>query len=227
MATAQELIAQAEAATTEAELDDIEAQAEGRSTVLSAVDLARGRIAQTTSGGSSMTQPSETEPATEEPTASKTDPDEAQVDAASGLLLPNAKIAGGAIREVLEPEPDPKTPRRDLAALYSRAAASAVAQKAGAAIGRPVSDWGLLTKGDEIPATMTLVDLDSGQKVETMGGNKTILKDDRLFANARNFPQHLVEGDTLEQLVGGGGASGPTTPEEPDDTEPSTGSEAA
>jgi hypothetical protein len=140
---------------------------------------------------------------TSENPASRSDPDEAAVDASTGMLLPNREIAGGAIREVLEPEPDPQTPRRDLAALAMRAAGSAVSQKAGGAIGRPVSDWGLLTKGDRISATMILVDLDTGQKVEIMGGNVTELKDDRLFANARNFPQALVEGDTLERLVSG------------------------
>src|SRR5262245_64920465 len=47
MATAAELIAQAEAATTLEELEAIEAQAEGRSTVLQAVSEALERLQQT------------------------------------------------------------------------------------------------------------------------------------------------------------------------------------
>src|SRR4030095_4652806 len=58
MATAQELISQAQSATTSAQLDDIEAQAEGRVTVLGAVDQRRAELEEQPVSESSTTQQS-------------------------------------------------------------------------------------------------------------------------------------------------------------------------
>jgi hypothetical protein len=103
MATAEELVSQAKAATTEAELADIEAQAEGRVTVLNAVNARRSELS---SGSQPVTESTSSEqPITPETTSgnapsggSATEMEEVESSTTPAAEMPDA------LGELPEPE---------------------------------------------------------------------------------------------------------------------------
>ncbi|MPZ68605.1 MAG: hypothetical protein GEU71_03655 [Actinobacteria bacterium] len=129
-----------------------------------------------------------------QPAAAKTEDLDDARRGAGGITLATREIGGGAIAEEHRaPEPEAEADPRVVAMeRQRRAAASKVAREFGAVIGRPVTDWGLMGKGDRVRGHMILVDLESGKKERFLPGSR--IEEDRLYANTRNFPVALVTG---------------------------------
>lgn len=227
MATAEELISQAEAATSEAELADIEAQAEGRVTVTNAVNARRSEL----SGSQPVSETAPTQPTTQAPTEleeveSSTTPAEQMPDAlgempetlpdptqtdieelqkqaetgAGGLALPSVgEVGGGNITKLLKAPPTTTLAQRPLVKEQA-ALASPIGKQIAGMLARPVTEWGVLGPGDRVKGHMLLLDLNSGQKVRAQDGH--IVNEGELFMNLRNAPEALSSGDTIDRILG-------------------------
>lgn len=127
---------------------------------------------------------------------------------AAGQALTGAgEMGGGNIAQTLAPRP-PANPAVQTQQRLERAASSQVVQRFGGLVNRPLLEWGLVGQNDVVPGHMILVDLDSGAKVRVMPGTR--IEEDRLFANSRNLPEWLINGDALDRIAGG--ASSPSLP---------------
>jgi hypothetical protein len=61
--------------------------------------------------------------------------------------------------------------------------------------------WGLVGLGDTIDGHFVLIDLDTLEKVVVV--EHWVIDEDRVFANAQNWPKALVQGDTLQKAARG------------------------
>jgi hypothetical protein len=228
MATAEELIAQAKSAHSEAELADIEAQADDRVTVQHAVDARRDELkaqgSQTVSesttkdapaSGSAELETVESAPAhevlpdalgnmpEEQPDPTTTDAEELQADqevGVGGLALPRSgEIGGGNIKKLLA-APPVTNPLATPLAKEQAALKSPIGQKIAGMLARPVTEWGVIGPGDIVKGQMLLLDLNSGEKVRGQDGHR--VNAGELYMNLRNAPEALATGDTIERVLG-------------------------
>jgi hypothetical protein len=61
--------------------------------------------------------------------------------------------------------------------------------------------WGLVGLGDELNGHFVLIDLDTLEKVVV--GEHWVIDQDKVFANAQQWPKALVQGDTLQKAARG------------------------
>jgi hypothetical protein len=119
---------------------------------------------------------------------------------AEGIALPQAgEHGGGAIADELRPDPADTTPPDPLAK-QRRYMKSRLAQEAGAIIGRSPDNIGLWSKGETYRGTGILVNVDTMEKVRVYDGYR--FEDDDVFANSRDLPPALVNGDMAKNLSG-------------------------
>ena len=119
-----------------------------------------------------------------------------------GMALPTTgELAGGNIKRTLDPPSLTNESTGASVALQQAAFRSRVAQRIAPYVGRPINEWGLIGEGETIKGHMILLDLNTGEKVRAMGGHKTA--PGSLYANLRNFPVALAEGDTIEKILAG------------------------
>lgn len=224
MASAEELIAQAKAARSEAELADIEAQAEGRVTVENAVDARRAElqaqgsqtVSETSTTNATEVETVESAPAhevlpdalgnmpEEQPDPTTTDAEELQASqetGVGGLALPRTgEVGGGNIKKLLA-APPVSNPLATPLAKEQAALKSPIGQKIAGMLARPVTEWGVLGPGDIVKGQMLLLDLNSGEKVRGQDGHR--INKDELYMNLRNAPEALSTGDTIDRVLGG------------------------
>jgi hypothetical protein len=118
-----------------------------------------------------------------------------------GMALPGqGEIAGGNIKKVLEAPPSSEYLSRPLTKEQA-AMLTQVYQKLAGLVNRPPSEWGLLGPGDTVKGSMKLLDLRTGEKVDGMDGHR--VNEGQLYANLRNFPESLSQGDMIEKILGG------------------------
>lgn len=119
---------------------------------------------------------------------------------AHGMALPGAgEHAGGAIADELMPDP-PADTATDALAKQRRYMASKLAQQAGMIIGRSPDNIGLWGKGDTYRGTGILVNVDTMEKVRVYADYK--FEGDEVFANSRDLPPALVNGNVSKNLTG-------------------------
>lgn len=109
-------------------------------------------------------------------------------------------ILGGNIAETVNiPVEAPARDRTRQMELMLRASRAAGTKKLRETlVSRPLEEWGLVGKGDELRGHYILVDLDSLEKVEVIDYWK--IDEDRVFANAQQLPKLLMRDNALEQL---------------------------
>jgi len=113
-------------------------------------------------------------------------------------------VVGGNIAETVnQPLDAAQRDRTRAARLMMRAAKAVGGWPAGlsAMIGRPADEWGLVGQGDTVTGHFVLIDLDSLEKVEVT--ERWQIDQDRVFANAQQWPKALVHGETLAEIAGG------------------------
>jgi hypothetical protein len=119
---------------------------------------------------------------------------------AHGIALPVAgEHGGGDIKAELKPEP-PVEETRDPLWKQRRYMKSKLAAEAGQIIGRAPADIGLWGKGDTYRGTGIVIDVDSMEKVRVYAEYK--FDDDHVYANIRDLPPALVDGDVSKNLTG-------------------------
>lgn len=119
---------------------------------------------------------------------------------AHGIALPAAgEHAGGAITDELKPDPATTAPANPLEK-QRRYMASRLAHEAGMLIARSPENIGLWGKGDTYRGTGILVNVDTLAKVRVYDDYK--FEGDEVFANSRDLPPSLVNGDVAENLSG-------------------------
>jgi hypothetical protein len=119
---------------------------------------------------------------------------------AEGIALPVAgEHGGGDIKEELRPDP-PVEERRDPLWKQRRYMASRLAKEAGTIIGRAPADIGLWGRGDTYRGTGIVIDVDSMEKVRVYADYK--FEGDEVYANIRDLPPALVDGDVSKNLTG-------------------------
>jgi len=140
-------------------------------------------------------------PAEEKKAAPAEDKKPAEVKTgAEGIALPVAgEHGGGDIKEELRPDP-PVEETRDPLWKQRRYMKSKLAQEAGTIIGRAPADIGLWGKGDTYRGTGILINVDSMEKVRVYAEYK--FEGDEVFANIRDLPPALVDGDVSKNLTG-------------------------
>lgn len=108
-------------------------------------------------------------------------------------------VVGGNVSETINQPSDAGTRDRTRAQrVLFRAARAAGTAKVGALVGRPLDEWGLFGQGDTVTGHYMLIDLDTLKKVEVT--ERMVIAEDRIFANAQQWPKALVHGDLLETL---------------------------
>jgi hypothetical protein len=110
-----------------------------------------------------------------------------------------AEHGGGDIKDELKPEP-PTDESPHALWKQRRYMASKLAGEAGHLTGRPPDQIGLFGKGDTYHGVGILMDIDSMEKVRVYDDFK--FEDDRVFANTRDLPPALVDGDVGKNLSG-------------------------
>ena len=138
-----------------------------------------------------------------EPTAiAPADASSATAAAAPATLEVRQSEFSGNVKRVLEAPPAETSRTYGTAhTVLVRAASTRVAQLLASLVQRPLTEWGLLVEGDEVKGHMDLLDLNTGEKVQALPGHR--IGKDGLFANLKNFPQFLGEGDTIERILAG------------------------
>lgn len=112
-------------------------------------------------------------------------------------------VVGGNIAQTFNQPLDTLPRDRTRAARLMIRAAKAMVKhpELGPLIGRPIDEWGLVGEGDTVIGHYVLIDLDSLEKVEVI--DRWQIHEDRVFANAQQWPKALVWGETLAELSGG------------------------
>jgi len=119
---------------------------------------------------------------------------------AEGIALPVAgEHGGGNIKDELRPDP-PVEETRDPLWKQRRYMGSRLAKEAGTIIGRAPADIGLWGKGDTYRGTGIVIDVDSMEKVRVYADYK--FEGDEVYANIRDLPPALVDGDVNKNLKG-------------------------
>jgi hypothetical protein len=143
--------------------------------------------------------PAQDNPPADQPAEQPAPPKPGEVVRTDGGITANKDILGGGIKETINipVETAPKD-RTRMQQLMIRAAKAKGTQKLAPLVGRPLDEWGLVGKDDEVRGHFILVDLDTLDKVEVIDYWK--IDQDRVFANAQQLPKLLVMGDGLKQL---------------------------
>lgn len=119
---------------------------------------------------------------------------------AHGMALPGAgEHAGGAIADELIPDP-PADATTDPLWKQRRYVKSKLAAEAGMIIARSPENIGLWGKGDTYRGTGIVVNVDTMEKVRVYADYK--FEGDEVFANSRDLPPSLVNGDVSKNLSG-------------------------
>jgi hypothetical protein len=131
-----------------------------------------------------------TAPAAAPAPAAKTEPDDRVTE-----------VGGGIISKTLanDPADDPAT--QDPLWKQRRYMGSKLAKDAGHIIGRAPEHIGLWGKSDTFVGSGILINIDTMEKVRVSDGFK--FTDDHVFANSRDLPHALVNGDMGKNLAGG------------------------
>lgn len=112
------------------------------------------------------------------------------------------EIGGGAITRELAPPP-PDTTTQDPLRYHRRYMISRLARDAGNIIGRAPENIGFFGKGDVYHGNGgILIDIDSLEKVRVQDGYR--FEGDEVYANTRDLPHALVDGDVANNLAGPG-----------------------
>lgn len=115
-----------------------------------------------------------------------------------GMALGAAgEIAGGEITDELRPVDAATEPNHALE-VQRKAAKFEFFRTVMAVSGRPITEMGLLGKGDTVRGHMILVNAKNGEKVRAQDGAK--IEGDDVFFNARNMPESLSQGDVKANL---------------------------
>ena len=123
---------------------------------------------------------------------------EVQVEEGGGLAS-NDLMAGKIAQTINQPSGGAQKDTTRAARLMIRAA-KAMGKHAGLATLLPSADtWGLVGQGDELNGHYVLIDLDSLEKVVVT--ERWVIDEDRVFANAQQWPKALVQGDTLQKAA--------------------------
>jgi hypothetical protein len=123
---------------------------------------------------------------------------EVQVEEGGGLAS-NDLMAGKIAQTINQPSAGAVKDTTRQARLMLRAA-KAMSKHAGLATLLPPADtWGLVGQGDELNGHYVLIDLESLEKVVVT--ERWVIDEDRIFANAQQWPKALMQGDTLQKAA--------------------------
>lgn len=146
-----------------------------------------------------MAESTQTQPKPTAENSGQRDP-QGKLIGANGQALPNqGEHAGGSIKDELKPDP-PADATTDPLWKQRRYMKSALAQQAGMLIARSPENIGLWGKGDTYRGTGILVNVDTLEKVRVYAEYK--FEGDEVFANSRDLPPSLVDGDVTKNLSG-------------------------
>lgn len=132
--------------------------------------------------------------------AAKTKDEDANVGAGGMSLGSQTEIGGGHITKELVNDPE-DAESTDPLRWHRRYMASRLAKDAGNIIGRAPDAIGLWGEGDVFHGSGILVDIDSLAKVRVTDGY--VFKGHAVYANSRDLPHALVNGDVAKNLAGG------------------------
>lgn len=135
------------------------------------------------------------------PTAPTENPEAKTNTGAGGMSLgERTEIGGGGTIKELVADPEDATVSRDPARWHKRYISSRLGKDAGSIIGRSPDQIGLWGKGDTYRGSGILVNIDTLEKVRVGDGYK--FTGDEVYANSRDLPHALVDGDIAKNLSG-------------------------
>jgi hypothetical protein len=127
--------------------------------------------------------------------------DQSEVQKAKGGGLASNDLMAGEHSTVNQPAPAAAKDTTRAARLMLRAAKAMAKHPGLGSLVGSADTWGLVGLGDEVVGHFVLIDLDTLEKVVV--GDRWVIDEDKVFANAQQWPKALVQGDVLKQVAGG------------------------